>query len=50
MFNNCVLYLRFKKPGTADFEELEVIAPGVNFEYDFSGNVRKREDNKTDAD
>ena len=50
VFNNCVLYLCFKKVGTAEFETLAEVAPGVNFEYDFSGNVRKREENKAEAD
>ena len=49
MFNNSILYLSFKKPGTKDdYETLEEIAPGVRFEYDFSGAVKKREENKGD--
>ena len=49
MFNNSILYLAFKKPGTKDdYETLEEIAPGVRFEYDFSGAVKKREENKDD--
>ena len=51
MFNNSILYLCFKKPGTKDdYEALAEVAPGENFEYDFSGNVKKREENKASDD
>ena len=48
MFNNSILYLCFKKPGTKDdYETLEDVAPGVRFEYDFSGASKtKREETK----
>ena len=48
MFNNSVLHLRFKKPGTKDdYETLEEVAPNQNFEYDYHPNTRKKpEENK----
>ena len=45
MFDNCLLYLRFRKPNTKDdFETLAEVAPGENFAYDFPGAVKKKED------
>jgi len=47
VFNNSVLYLCFKKPGTKDdYETLAEAAPGIVFEYDYSGAVKKREEAK----
>ena len=47
VWNNSVLYLCFKKPGTKDdFESVAEVAPGVNLEYDFSEIPKKREENK----
>ena len=46
-----MLYLCFKKPATKDeYEALTDVAPGVSFEYDFSGVTKKREENKASND
>ena len=45
VFNNCILYMGFKKPNTKDdFEPLEEIAPGVDFSYDFPSMPKKKDD------
>ena len=49
VFNNAVLYLCIKKPD-GSFEQMEDVAMGQVFEYEYSGHVRKREETKGAGD
>ena len=51
VFNDAEVYLCFKKPNTKDeFEPLTEVANGQTFEYDYSGNVKKKGEENKDGD